>query len=138
MGYAREFRADIYDVPEFLLKDSSWTDQSWHNDACPRFENKNLRLAIWVAEMEQGDREFDDWKQYLVVGLLPDGQLCDSCLFETDDKQALTRWISMYKVKVSLEAAVAVANEMEEPNEELQDALQTTLALYNECMDKLK
>jgi hypothetical protein len=141
MGYAKEFNHLEYNIPEFLLKDKNWEDVSWHNDTCPRFEDKEHRLAIWVDCAEPECREFDDWKQYTVVELVPDSdgemQLADDILFATEDAKKLERWLWLYAAKCSTEYASSALCSMDEPIEELQDSVATLLAQLEESMTSL-
>lgn len=142
MGYAKEFNHLEYQVPEFLLNSSDWEDVSWHNDACPRFEDATHRLAIWVAEAEPECREFDDWKQYTAVELKlqSDGtlKLDEEILFATEDAKKLERWLWLYAAKCNLEYASSAFCSMDEPLEELQDGIATLLAQTDEAMAALE
>lgn len=142
MGYTKEFGHLIYDIPEFLLEDKNWEDVSWHNDICPRFENKTRLLAIWVETINPELREYDDWKQYTVVKLIPysDGklQLADDTLFTTEDAMKLECWLWLYTTKCNLEHASLALCRMDEPLEELQDNIATLLAQTDEAMASLE
>jgi hypothetical protein len=131
MSYAKEFSHLFYNVPEFLLTDAGWEDVSWHNDVCPRFENKELGLAVWVEANEPECREYEEWAQYTVVAIkcMIDGatMLCDDELFKTEDSRELLNWIHMYEIKQHIEIAIEIANNMEEQPEEIADGLVSTL-----------
>ena len=112
MGYAKEFNAADYEVPSFL-QTAYWLDVSWHNDVCPRFENDELMLAVWVETTDPCGREYDDWKQYTVVKVIDtaDGTILedDSC-FETDNVAELQEWLHKYAVKEVILKAFATAS----------------------------
>ena len=141
MGYAKEFNHLEYNIPEFLLKDKNWEDVSWHNDMCPRFEDKAHRVAIWVAEQEPECREYEDWKQYTVVELVLDSdnelQLADDTLFTTEDAKKLERWLWLYAAKCNTEYASSALCSMDDPIEDLQDSVATLLAQLEESMASL-
>jgi hypothetical protein len=141
MGYAREFNHMFYNVPEFLLQNIDWEDVSWHNDVCPRFEDKEHRLAIWVDNMEPELREYEDWKQYTVVELIlqSDGttQLADDIIFATEDAKKLERWLWLRCAKDALEGASSAFCSMDEPLEELQDSIATLIAQTEEAINAL-
>lgn len=138
MGYAKEFNHLEYNVPEFLLTDPAWEDVSWHNDVCPRWENATLSIAVWVDCNEPTCREYDDWKQYTVVGTLKqsDGTtiLADDTLFATENAKELLSWIQLYAIKQHIEAAIEIGNSMDEQPEEVADGLVSTLEWLNVYM----
>lgn len=112
MGYAKEFNAADYEVPSFLQM-NGWGDCSWHNDICPRFENYELMLAVWVETIDPCGREYDDWKQYTVVKVIDtidETILEDDCCFETDDVAELREWLHKYAVKEDLLKAFYTAS----------------------------
>lgn len=136
MRYEREFNSESYNVPEFL---KSWEDCSWHNDACPRFENVDLGIAVWVETIDPEGREFDDWKQYTVVGIAPldNGErteLLDDTLFATDSVENLCTWIDLYIMVDRLDDAFAIAGKY---NEGIADELASLIAETKEEMAKL-
>lgn len=137
MGYAKEFNFEKYTVPAFL-QTINWSDESWHNDMCPRFENKTLGVAVWVAEQEPEEREELDWAQYAVIGLRKDGTLEDEVMFQTEDANKLELWISIYSLIQGTEAAFLEASSRSEPHEELCDELATAIALFKEKLTKLE
>lgn len=55
MSYQTEFPdfkpADMPAIP------AGFADSSWHNDACPRFENEQLGLTLWVDYLDPAERE---------------------------------------------------------------------------------
>lgn len=142
MGYAKEFNHLEYQVPEFLLKDSDWEDVSWHNDVCPRWENKKIGLAVWVDCNEPECREYEDWKQYTVVEI--EGQsdgttvLKDDSLFSTEVQAHLEEWITLYETKMHIESAFTCAGKtMSEEGHDIADQLALLLAETQEVMNEL-
>ena len=138
MGYAKEFNHLEYNVPEFLLTDAGWEDVSWHNDVCPRWENRDLYIAVWVDCNELACREYEDWKQYTVAPIIVqfDGStlIGDETLFSTERADVLLSWIQMYEIKQYIELAIAIGNHMEEQPEEVADGLVSTLEWLNVYM----
>ena len=142
MGYAKEFNHLEYQVPEFLLKDSDWEDVSWHNDVCPRWENKEIGLAVWVDCNEPECREYEDWKQYTVVRLIwlhhdDEVGLADDTEFATENPKKLERWVQLYSAVQPLSDAIGILNKLEEPIEALMDELVAALAVIKEAQDSL-
>jgi hypothetical protein len=138
MGYMREFNSEDYMVPEFLLQDK-WEDTSWHNDACPSFENHDLKLRVWVAEIDPDLREIDEWKQFAVSSLLINGDeaTTDQDLFSTDDQQVLKRWLILYETKMYLQDSIDILQTLQEPMENVMDQLVTSLAEIVSTMSSL-
>lgn len=140
MSYITQFGDCLYTIPEFLLN-NNWVDVSWGNDVCPRFENEELRLAVWVDADDQANREYDDWKKFNVVELIVnkhDGNtLGETPLFDTEDADALDKWLTLYEAKQSLEDSIAVMNTTDGFHD-IKDELVTTLARMNEAMSSLK
>jgi len=112
MSYTKEFNAADYAVPSFL-QTAYWQDMSWHNDSCPKFENDELGIVVWIDNIDPASREYDDWKQYTVVKIIDtsDGTILedDSC-FATDDIVELQEWIHKYSLKEILLDAFTTAN----------------------------
>lgn len=54
-------------IPAALQDDTVWRDESWHNDACPRFRHKRTGLAVWVAEANEDAREFPGEPRFVLV-----------------------------------------------------------------------
>jgi hypothetical protein len=135
MGYAKEFNHLEYNVPEFL---TPWTDVSWHNDVCPRFENYTLMLAVWVDCNEPERREYEDWKQYSVCTVLTHGgddyYLADETLFATEDAEKLEAWLDMYVIKQHLEQAFLLSGKY---GERFADELASLIAEATESMVEL-
>lgn len=61
-----------------------WTDQSWHNDACPSF-NTGKGIVVFVDFENTADREFEGACQRFCVQRDP--ETCDDndVIFETDE-----------------------------------------------------
>jgi hypothetical protein len=75
-----------------------WTDQSWHNNACPSFLHDASGLSLWVDYPEPGQREHATARRFLlslcshrdpVHGWQSTGD--DTDCFATDDWAALLR-----------------------------------------------
>lgn len=57
------------EFPQFL-RDRGLTDESWHNDICPKAclaLSQDRTLCVWVAEDELADREWDAQKKFSVA-----------------------------------------------------------------------
>lgn len=138
MGYAKEFNHLFYNVPEVFTTNTAWEDVSWHNDICPRWENKELELAVWVDNMEPELREYDDWKQYTVFAghVRGDGTfaLHDDCIFATEDAKKLEAWLDMFQIKQHLEEAFKLAGPY---GERFADELASLIAECTESMTEL-
>ena len=142
MGYAKEFNHLFYNVPEFLLSSAGWEDVSYRNDVCPRFENKELGIAVWVEANEPSAREYEEWAQYTVVAIkcLLDGAtvLCDDDLFQTEIQSNLEEWLNLYETKMSLELAFASASRtMSEAGHSIADEVASLMAQVWETMDNI-
>lgn len=140
MSYTKEF-SDRISVPDYLLT-PPWQDVSWHNDVCPRFENEEIRLAIWVDYDDPADREFDDWRKFTVNELVLRSNdlpvLEEETLFETDDSKKLLEWLELYSVKYFLERTIAAVNDLSKPYEALADELISAMQLITDHMEDLK
>ena len=137
MGYAKEFNFEKYSVPA-ILHTADWEDVSWGNDICPRWENKDLHIAVWVDCINPEDREYEDWKQYTIVGLTvrSDGTtvLDDDDLFATEDPLKLDIWIHLHASKLLLEAALDEVTEAEMSAPELHDSIAIALKKLEEML----
>lgn len=136
MSYNTQFNGEEYNVPGFLFSNEDWDDVSWGNDIAPRWEAERLGIAIWVECIDPARREYEDWKQYTVCRIekQSDGtfQLAeDAPLFETEDAHKLEEWISYYEVHYYVEGAITALQNMESPNEDLCDELQTAYSVLN-------
>ena len=76
------------EFPDFPAADmpaipAGWTDQSWHNDACPSF-NTGSGMVVFIDFADPTLKEFEDTKRFTVHS---DPEKADSndVLFETDD-----------------------------------------------------
>lgn len=138
MGYAKEFNHEQYTIPKFITSNSDWKDVSWHNDASPRFENKEIGLAVWVETDDPELREFDDWKRLTIVRVVGQDDeiliLADDYDYATDDDADAERWITLFQVRTQVEAAQYYLNQLKEPCEEIADGLADTLAWLNTYM----
>lgn len=59
--YKTDFPEAEYDVPQELLvvlEQRGFDNGSWHNDACPRFWNEKLRLAVWTGDLTYGHERY--------------------------------------------------------------------------------
>lgn len=59
MSYKEEFDEKKYSIPRFITEENGWTDESWHNDVCPRFVNNKLKLGLWVYPNDPKRRDGD-------------------------------------------------------------------------------
>jgi hypothetical protein len=84
MTYLTEF-PDFTDMPAIP---AGFEDTSWHNDACPRFENAALGLALWCDYADAADREHADGKRFLLC------TVDDETLLATDDWNEVTAAIN--------------------------------------------
>lgn len=136
MSYAKEFKAEEYTVPEFLLKDPAWEDVSWHNDMCPRWEHHGLGIAIWVDYTDASQREYEAGKQYMVCQLKklgPDEYILeDGELFSTEDANQLQEYVSTYGAILYAEKVVDSLNLAITPFIDVQDEMATVLAMLKE------
>ena len=98
-AYKVEFNQADYNIPAFLLE-APWEDESWHNDACPSFVNRERRIKIWVEATSP------DWREmhaqfYVVGGLWADDEHdqidWDVELYETEDVDDLIRFLEEVK-----------------------------------------
>jgi len=142
MGYAKEFNHLLYNVPEFLTYSAGWEDVSYRNDVCPRFENKELGLAVWVEANEPCLREYEEWAQYTVVAIkcMLDGAtiLCDDELYQTEVQHNLEEWLNLYETKMSLELAFASASRTTtEEGHDIADEIALLIAQTQETMDNI-
>lgn len=133
MGYAKEFNHENYTIPAFITNNSDWQDVSWHNDVCPRWENGEIGLAVWVDADNLEMREFDDWKRLTIVRIVAEDNGCfvlaDDTDYTTDDDKDAERWIRLFQVKTAVEAAQYHMNQLEIPIEDLADELATVRAI---------
>lgn len=81
MAVKREF--SDYDTTTLPPIPRSWTDQSWHNDACPSF-NTETGMVVWVNYADPKDREIGELKRFIVQDD-PNVINSNDVLLETDD-----------------------------------------------------
>lgn len=81
MTYRTEF--PDFDSATMPAIPAGWTDQSWHNDACPSF-NAGNGMVVFIDFADPSLKEFEDTKRFTVHS---DPEVHDSndVLFETDD-----------------------------------------------------
>jgi len=70
-----------------------WEDQSWDQDACPKFVHDAAELNLWVDYPDPDMRESPIGKLYTLNRIDPDGNSGDT-LFETDDWAAMAARIT--------------------------------------------
>jgi hypothetical protein len=79
------YRAEFPDFDPATLPaiPAGWTDQSWHNDACPSF-NAGNGMVVFIDFADASLKEFEDTKRFTVHA---DPEIHDSndVLFETDE-----------------------------------------------------
>jgi hypothetical protein len=73
-----------YDVSTLPVIPAGFVDESWHNEACPRFDHPALRLSLWIDYADPAQRELPEARRFYL-------QRCDEdwCgledLADTDD-----------------------------------------------------
>lgn len=74
-------------VPDFFLDTNHWTDESWGNEACPRFTCEQLQISVWVDYDRPADRELEEFQthKYTVVKVINETELENDSIFESDD-----------------------------------------------------
>lgn len=139
MGYIKAF-SDKITVPDFL-QCPPWEDVSWHNDVCPRFENYDLMLAVWVDYDTVEEREYEEWKKYTVVELVErlndPPHVADEPLFATEDVETLELWLVLYETHKHLEGAVTALQNAIKPEVAVADELLSVLQMVKDRMDDL-
>jgi len=62
------FRAEFPDFPaaDFPALPPTFTDTSWHNDACPSMTSDVYGLTIWIDYADPDQREHPDTKRFTV------------------------------------------------------------------------
>ena len=94
MSYKTEFPDFVFDVeiPE------GFSDQSWHNDACPRFDKQlpnGTWLVLWVDYLDPNDRDYPKEKRFAVA--LNDAEYnYVVTLLESDSWQAIVDFVKGY------------------------------------------
>lgn len=139
-NFTNQFDERNFTVPACITQNSDWQDVSWGNDAAPRWENREIGLAIWVFENDIDLREYPAGKRYSVVELILHGEeteLKDDDIFTTDDEIKLRQFVEFYVVKTQLNNAIYYTNNLHTAFPELADELVTALAILDEKMDSL-
>lgn len=85
-------------------------DTSWHNDACPSFEAKGVR--VWVDFKNPEDRESDASKRFAIVPLSVDANDHEP-LLTTDDWTGVVAYLNRIPADVP-RLAMAFANQLRE------------------------
>lgn len=94
MTYRTEF-------PDFRPEDmpaipAGWSDQSWHNDACPFFL-ATPSLGVFVNFADPMEREFSDCPRFLVVPMEDGLHPMDSdTLLQTDDWSEVLAYVERH------------------------------------------
>lgn len=90
MTYQTEFpdfaTADMPTIP------ANWTDQSWHNDACPSFNAGNGKV-VFIDFADPALKEWEDVKRF-TVHTDPETTNGNDVLFETDDWSELLAFVA--------------------------------------------
>lgn len=88
------FRTEFPDFDPATLPaiPAGWTDQSWHNDACPCFNAGNGKV-VFIDYADPTLREWPEGKRFTVQG---DPEMVDhnDVLFETDDWAELLKAVT--------------------------------------------
>lgn len=92
MSYKTEFPDFVLDVeiPE------GFTDQSWHNDVCPRFERAlpdGRYLSIWVDFADPKEREYSNCHRFAVDLHEPDSTYLRT-LIRSDNWQDIVDFVN--------------------------------------------
>jgi hypothetical protein len=92
MTYKTEFPDFVLDVeiPE------GFTDQSWHNDVCPRFERDlpdGRYLVIWVDFADPKEREYSNCHRFAVDLYEPDSTYLRT-LIRSDNWQDIVNFVN--------------------------------------------
>lgn len=95
MGYQSEFPDFVLDV----MIPEGFSDHSWHNDVCPRFE-KNLPdgryLTIWIDFADKKDREYSNCERF-AVDLNNSDSTYLKTLIRSDDWQEIVDFVKGYR-----------------------------------------
>jgi len=92
------------EFPDFVLDveiPESFSDESWHNDACPCFISKTLGLALWVDYADSSMRELPDSPRFSLTKVDSEGCHWDSIgdVMASDDFSDITAYISNHSAK---------------------------------------
>jgi hypothetical protein len=142
-NFTNQFNAAEFTVPACITKNSDWQDVSWGNDVAPRWENREIGIAIWVFQNDVEQREYPEGKRYSVVELIHIGRdnaevgLKDDDIFTTDDEEKLSKFIEYYNIQNHLNGTIHYTNILRTPFPELADELVTALAILDEKIASL-
>ena len=93
MSYQTEFSdfpaADMPAIP------AGFTDESWHNDACPRFDNAELGLTLWIDFLNPAERETAGGTRFI---LCSGDDKPDSETIESDDIADINEAIELARI----------------------------------------
>ena len=82
-----------YDVLTLPAIPTHWKDTSWHNDACPSFETKGLRIFVDYADASQRENE-----SLVRFAVLRD----DVIVLDTDDWDAVLELVELMPAQQDL------------------------------------
>ena len=142
-NFANQFNQEEFTVPAFILHDTDWQDVSWGNDVAPRWENREIGVAVWVFQDDIDNREYPEGCRYSVVELIHIGRdddevgLQDEDIFTTDDEVKLHTFLELYVIKTQLNSAIHYTNTLDVAFPDLADELVTALAILDEKMQSL-
>lgn len=66
--YRTEFPSMANDSACLFATQAGWKDESWHNDACPRFVHEAKDRAVYIECLEPAQRESEGAARFLVLG----------------------------------------------------------------------
>jgi len=72
---------------------STWEDTSWHNDACPSFQFRNLR--IYVDYFDLSDRECESEFRFSVQ-LMSEEMEWLQCLLDSNDWNEVLKYVEEF------------------------------------------
>lgn len=87
---------EFFDFPTNTLPPipRQWSDQSWHNDACPSF-NTETGLVVWINYLVVTEREWEGIKRFTVQNDPNTTSNCDS-LLDTDDWEEVLVFVAAH------------------------------------------
>ncbi len=89
-----QFDPAVYPVPSNVLNallGMGWTDQSYRNDICPRFEQMARGWVLFVEAVRPEDRETGGWR-FTVYQVTDD--VAEDVLLECSDEGTLLDWLT--------------------------------------------